>query len=363
VVAPLVGEAIHRFNVEESLQESEERFRLMFERHNAVMLLVEPDSGTLVDANPAAAAFYGFSQQRLKNMSVADLDPASEATLAAHRRAALHESDGPLVARHRTASGDVRIVEVHSSLLHIKGRKLVFSIIHDITDRKALEKQVLDISEQERRRVGQDLHDSLGGKLTGAALIGKALAQKLAANNSAEAALAEEVVQCINESIGETRSIARGLCPVELAVSGLTGSLDEFASETRRRSGVSCRFVAAGKVEVQDQFVATHLFRIAQEAVSNAIRHARPSSVTIRLATSGGRLVLEIRDDGIGLPKNLETSAGLGLRTMKYRASLLGAQLMIRPLGTGGGTIVACQLPAGNVLLERQDDARKKHRP
>jgi PAS domain S-box-containing protein len=293
-VAPLLGEAIQRSETEESLRQSEVRFRSMFERHNAVMLLIEPESGAVVDANPAAAAFYGWSQHRLRHMNINQLNMLPPDTIAACRHQAMLERRNFFVFPHRLASGETRVVEVHSSPVEVEGRKLLFSVIHDVTERRLLEQQVLDISERERQRLGRDLHDSLGGKLTGAALMVKALAQRLAALSTAEAALAQEVVQCVNECIGQTRSIARGLCPVELSVAGLGSALEELAAETQRRSAVVCRFHAEKGAQVKNHFAAFHLFRIAQEAVANAMRHGQPREISIRLSTGPGQTVLEV---------------------------------------------------------------------
>jgi PAS domain S-box-containing protein len=349
---PLIGEAIHRFEVEQSLHESESRFRSMFERHQAIMLLVEPASGALVDANLAAAAFYGYSQEDLRRMKLQDLSRLPLPALPDQLLRLPAENDEPFVLLQQLANGRTRIVEVHSSPIKVGGRELFFSILHDITERRELEKQVLDVSEQERQRVGRDLHDSLGGELTGAALMGEALAQKLAARGLAEAELAQEVVRSINTSIGHTRVIARGLCPVELSVSGLVASLSAFVAETQRRSGVTCRFVADKNVDIPDLFRATHLFRIAQEAVSNALRHGQPRHITVRMAADGGCVTLEIQDDGKGLPPSPTATNGLGLRTMKYRGDLMGARLTVKP-GERGGTVVACRLPLGAGLARR----------
>ncbi|HXP63820.1 MAG TPA: PAS domain S-box protein, partial [Dongiaceae bacterium] len=341
-VAPLVGEAIHQFSIEEALRESEARFRSMFERHTAAMLLREPDSGALVDANPAAAAFYGYSREHLRTMNLADLNTLPRKTIDAYRRRALGHH-APLVFPHRLASGQIRTVEVYSSPVTVQGRKLLFSIIHDITERKLLEKQVLEISEQERARVGRDLHDSLGGKLSGAALIGKTLARRLAARSWPEASLANEVVRAINESITDTRSIARGLCPVELSVGGLAGGLAELAADTQRRSGISCRFQHDERVHIPDRYVALNLFQIAREAVANAVRHGRPRHVTIRLGRTADEICLEVRHDGKGLPPDLHQTKGLGLGTMKYRAGAIGGHFAIE--SSTNGMVVTCTLP------------------
>jgi PAS domain S-box-containing protein len=353
-IAPLVGEALHRFQVEESLQESEQRFRSLFERHEAVMLLVEPQSGAIEDANSAASAFYGYPRERLRVMKVGDLNALPPRLVAAQRDRALRGDRSYFVFPHRLASGEVRTVEVHSSPIRIKGRLLLFSIIHDITERNLLEKQILDISEQERQRLGQDLHDSLGGHLTGVALMGKALAQRLASKSAPEATVAEEIVRCVNESISQTRAIARGLCPVELSATGLLSALREFAAETAQRFHVSCRFQADKGILIQNASAASHLFRIVQEAVHNAIRHGEARTIGIRLAKAGDQIALEIQDDGTGLPTRLPTTKGMGLRTMKYRADTIGAEFAVNRRD-GKGTVVSCLLP-----IERAPNKRTK---
>ncbi len=343
-VAPLIGEALHRFQVEESLAESEQRFRSMFERHAAAMLLVEPETGAIEDANPAAAAFYGYARERLQGMKIEELNTLPPRVVAAERERALRGEQSSFVFPHRLASGEIRTVEVHSSPVQVKGRPLLFSIIHDVTERKLLEKQILDIGETERQRIGRDLHDSLGGMLTGAALLSKALAHRLAGKATAEASVAEEVVRCINDSIGQARAISRGLFPVELSAGGLVAALREFAAETTKRSGIACRLHADKRLLIRDASVALHLFRIVQEAVNNAIRHGEARHITIHLVRTGGQILLEIRDDGKGLPAREPAGKGLGLRTMKYRAGIIGAQFAVES-ANGHGTVVSCLLP------------------
>lgn len=316
------------------------------------MLLVEPESGAIQDANPAAAAFYGYTRERLQAMRVEDLNALPSRYVASQRERALRGDQSYFVFPHRLASGEDRTVEVHSSPIRVDGRLLLFSIIHDITERRLLEKQILDISEQEQRRLGQDLHDSLGGQLTGVALMGKALAHKLAAKSLPEAAVAEEVVRIINEAIGQTRAIARGLCPVELRAAGLLSALREFASETERRCHISCRFQADKGILIQNESVASHLFRIVQEAVHNALRHGAARTIAISLARVGDQIALEIRDDGTGLPSPLPASKGMGLRTMKYRADNIGAEFTVFP-GEARGTVVSCLLPTENATKKR----------
>jgi two-component system, LuxR family, sensor kinase FixL len=313
---------------------------------------VDPVTGLIVDANPAAAAFYGYPRDRLRAMKISELSLAPAGHAGPARRRPAGGEPAVEISLHRLANGEDRAVEVHSSTVPVRGQRLLVSIVHDVTERKRLEKQVLDISERERQHLGQDLHDSLGGKLAGAALMSKALSQTLRAKSAQEAVLAEEIVGCINESIVQARSIARGLCQVDFTVSGLTGGLAEFASETRKRFGISCWFRADDQLQISDVSVATHLFRIVQEAVTNAIRHGRAGEVLISLTRAGKHFALEVRDDGVGLPSDPKASQGLGLRTMKHRAGVIGAQLTVGP-GAGGGTVVSCLLPAASVARKK----------
>jgi len=343
--APLIGEAVHRFKLEQSLLDSEARFRSMFESHSAILLLLNPQTGRLVDANPAAAAFYGYSREQLLDMRIEELNTLPPEMAAAKRQRALDVRQNFFISVHRLAGGEVRTVEVHSSAVQVGGQPLLFSIIHDITERLLLQKQVLEISEAERQRVGRDLHDSLGGTLAGAALMGKALAKTLRAQAIPEAALAEEVVQCLNQSIIETRAIAHGLCPVELTRTGLHSGLAEFAANISRQAGVSCQWRVDAGTEVDDAFVAAHLFRIVQESVHNALRHGQARNIAIAMTRKGELVSLEIRDDGSGLPNDLSVVKGLGMRTMKFRADIIGAEFSVRR-GERGGTVVNCLAPA-----------------
>jgi two-component system CheB/CheR fusion protein len=344
-IAPLVGEAIYRFRVEESLQESESRFRSLFELHTEVKFLIDPESRRIVDANPAAASFYGYDRDHLCSLRLDDLTAVPEPAAEAHVRRLTAGKGEFLTVPHRLASGEIRTMELHASPISLGRQRVLYSILHDVTERKRLEQEVVDISERERQRVGQDLHDSVGGKLSGVALIAKALAQRLEAAGLKDADLAEEVVRCLNECVAQTRSIARGLCPVELSVSGLASALTELALEQERLSGVKCRFQTDPGLQIQSSFVASHLFRLAQEGVSNALRHGHPSEVAIRLVRRGPNICLEVQDNGTGFRTRQPERNGMGLRSMRYRADVIGAQFSIST-GNGGGTTVSCQIPA-----------------
>lgn len=343
--ASLVGEALNRFRLETELRESEMRFRSLFERHQAMMLLVEPGTGTIVNANKAAEEFYGYGRSQLCSMSIHELSVEPAPALPPRHLRAAREMGSRVILPHRLANGEIRTVEIHSSPIAAGDRTLWFSILQDITKRRQLEREVLEIGDRERQRIGRDLHDSLGGGLSGLAMLSKALAQTLKPGSPKEAALAEEIVQGINEAVRRTRSIAHGLCPVGLSAYGFVNGLEELARQVEKRHGIRCRVRVPQDMIGLEDFAASHLFQIAEEAVNNAVRHSKARHIEITLGRQQTRLSLSVRDDGIGLPKETARSPGMGLRTMRYRADVLGATFEIQSPGRGG-TVVSCLLPA-----------------
>jgi len=223
----------------------------------------------------------------------------------------------------------------------VDGSQLVLKLGIDITDRKLLENQVLEAGVMERRRIGQDLHDSLGQTLTGVAFMSKVLAKRLRKKSLPEAEKAAEIVRQITDLIALTRSLARGLYPVRLEADGLTNALREFAGDTSRRFGISCVFRRGGDVLISDNLAATHLFHIAQEAVTNAIRHGKAKNILIRLDEDEHSASLTIRDDGCGLGGEIRPGEGMGLPIMKYRAGAIGGSLDVSA-GPDGGAVVTC---------------------
>ena len=214
-------------------------------------------------------------------------------------------------------------------------------LLHEeISERKNLERQILEISEKERRRIGQDLHDGLCQHLTGTALMAAALARSL--SDGPEGGRASEIARFIRTAVEETRHVARGLHPVEIDACGLSSALQEMVDEIARR--MPCEFECGEDVDVGDSEVAVNFYRIAQEAVANAIKHAEATRVLVSLQRSGNYLVLTVEDDGIGFQPLTESHKGMGFAIMRYRASTLGAKLDSVAL-PGGGVRVRCSLP------------------
>ncbi len=214
----------------------------------------------------------------------------------------------------------------------------------EMAERARLEKEIVEIGERERRRIGRDLHDSLCQHLTGTALAGQVLGEKLAARSMPEATDAGKVVELVEEGITLARQLARGLHPVEMDAEGLMSAFQELAATTTNLFKVSCEFACRPPVLIHDAAAATHLYYIAQEAVRNAIRHGKARHVTLRLASSQDRITLAVTDDGAGLPEDFSKSQGLGIRLMAHRAAMIGGTFDVRP-GPNGGTVATCSFP------------------
>ncbi len=207
------------------------------------------------------------------------------------------------------------------------------------TQQLRLEREILEISESERRRIGHDVHDSLGQRLTAASLATNALVGALKKDVPALAERGEEIGRQLRDAITETRALSHGLAPVALVADGLMTALGLLAENTSRGSGVRCIFECEKPVQVADPEVAGHLYRIAQEAVNNALKHAAPSEIRIGLERRVGALHLEVEDDGPGFEETARSADGIGLRVMRYRARLIDGVLEIGSAPAGGARI------------------------
>lgn len=217
---------------------------------------------------------------------------------------------------------------------------LSFSLL-DFSVQDYIERKFVEISEREQRRIGQDLHDSIGQILTGIAFISKVLEQKLAAKLAVEADQAAIITKLVSEAINSTRSLVRTLNPVRLEADGLILALQELGENIKKTFGVSCMIRFDQPVFIYDNFIATHLYRIVQEAINNAIRHGKAKNINIDIKSSHQKIIMTVKDDGMGFPPVLETKKGMGLNIMKYRARMIRASLSICE-GTDGGIIVKC---------------------
>jgi PAS domain S-box-containing protein len=215
----------------------------------------------------------------------------------------------------------------------------------EIEEREKLEKQVLEIRQHERGRFSQDLHDGLGQSLTGILFRALALERDLRTEDSAQAANAATIAELVNDAINQAHRIARGIQPVSVRPEGLVTALEELAENLRNSKLADCTFEHERGIRFHDHDLATHLYRIAQEAVHNAIKHSGVKKVTLRLEPR--RLL--VRDEGRGFAAEAAAAQGRGLSIMRHRAHLIGATLHLHS-APGRGTTVECTLPAKRSL-------------
>ncbi len=235
--------------------------------------------------------------------------------------------------------------------LEIRVRKRTEELAHtvavleeEVRERRRLELEVLRIGELERHRVGRDLHDGLGQTLTGIACLGKVLHRKLAAKAPDESEDAAKIESIALKALNSARFLASGLSPIEQRSDGLMAALKELSLNVTGIFSITCTFKCDDPVLVDNLTVAQQLYRIAQEAITNAAKHGKASSITLRLEGSHGGMLMTVTDDGIGLPDELPTRSGIGLQTMRYRADSIGAEFSVEG-GPTGGTSVSCRVP------------------
>jgi hypothetical protein len=218
-------------------------------------------------------------------------------------------------------------------------------LARDITSRKQLEREILEVSDREQRRIGHDLHDGLCQHLAGIEMLSQVLEKKLAPKFKDGAARAGNIARLVRDAIVQTRSLARGLSPVTLESEGLASALHEHAMNMERIFGIHCRFDYDSQVSVPNHAMATHLFRLAQEAVSNAVKHGKATEISIHLKADPGWIYLGVSDNGTGFaPDKVAPSQGMGLRIMKFRAGVIGGTLTFER-NAQGGVLVLCSAP------------------
>ena len=217
------------------------------------------------------------------------------------------------------------------------------ALTEEIAERNRLEHEILEISERERLRIGQDLHDGLCQHLAGTAMVSQLLAQDLSDEGHSRTERARRIVDLAEEGISLARGIAKGLHPIGMQAGGLMQALEDFASTTSDLFGIICNFECNLPVTVHSASVATHLYRIAQEGVSNAVRHGRATRVDIALEETDTGIRLSVTDNGLGLPAPFP-AGGLGLRTMAARAKFMGGEFSLRSAGARGAKMT-CVVP------------------
>ncbi|CAN5509924.1 hypothetical protein BH23BAC4_BH23BAC4_14170 [soil metagenome] len=363
-IAGVLAGALDRAHGIRALSESEARARAVLETTVDGVITIDA-RGYIATFNSAAERIFGYTAEEVIGSKVEVLMPEPYHS----------EHDGYLRSYHETGrrqiigigrevtgrrkDGSTFPMDLAVSEVVLEGRVLFTGVIRDISERRHLERELLRIQNDERVRIGQDLHDGLGQMLTGTGLIARGLARKLRAAGDEAADDIDEIAQLIHEADQHARSLARGLVPVDLEQDGLPAALARLCRQAEQLFGISCNLEIIGPAESVARSLPepTHLYRIAQESISNAVRHGRASRVDVALAAGVERIRLRVEDDGVGIgavvvaggpdlpaPVQPEDNRGMGVRIMHFRARILGGALEMRP-GVDGGTVVTCTVP------------------
>jgi len=345
----LQAEVRRRKEVEADLRNTSDLLRRLFDTTDLLIAYVDADL-RFVRVNRAFAGAFGGHPDDLIGRRYANLlnHPEHEAIFREVLRTGrpYRKPEDPLALPGLPESGptfwDWTAEPVYEDDDAASGLRLTLA---DVTEQKRLREDVIAAGEAERQRLGQDLHDSIGQDLAGLAYVAETLAKRLSADGSPLANRAHTVADLARKAGEEARLVARGLCPVDLSDEGFTEALQALVDETHEVYGIPCTLECPGPVPIRDIAVATDLYRVAQEAIHNAIKHADAQRLRIRLTPDDGALTLAVEDDGVGLPNPPDEADGMGLRVMRYRCQRMGGRLEVsaRP---EGGTQVTCVLPA-----------------
>ena len=334
-------------NSNEALRHTAAHFQALIK--NALDLItVLNANGIIVFQSSSAERFLGYPPEALVGRNAFDLIHVGDAAMIRERFFQLIQGrscEKPLEFRFRHKNGEWHLLEANALNLlenpHICG---ILVNARDITERRRLEEEILKVSEAEQIRIAEDLHDGLTQHLAAIQLMGKMLEQKLTQRSLPEAADAAKITQYLNQAITKTRDLSRGLYPLGLESQGLIRALQDLSHDVAKRFRIQCVFDCDDSVGVREDAVAAHVYYIVREAVKNAIRHGKADRISISATSVDHKIVLTVRDNGLGFPGQPDEHNGIGLRIMHHRARIIDASLEIQENENGGMTVI-CAFP------------------
>jgi PAS domain S-box-containing protein len=320
-----------------------ERYQDLFENAND-MVFTHDLEGRITSVNQTGERLLHYQREKLLSRNLVELVAEDQRSAASQwlKQVASGVESPTAEWNFVNAAGQQVKLEISSRLVQQDGRAAeVEAIARDITERRRLESEILEISNREQRRIGHDLHDGVCQQLAAVNYLADMLGDQLRDKRVPEAAEAERIANLINEANTQARNVARGLFPARLEEHGLALALEELATSAGARYRISCHFVCQVAPPKLDSQSELHLYYIAQEALINAIKHGKATTVIITLAAEGDRLKLAIQDNGTGFQTLDKNRSGMGIRIMRYRAQVIGATLDLRSK-PNSGTEVTC---------------------
>jgi len=347
----------------QALEESEARAQAILNTTVDGIITIDAE-GIITSFNQAAENIFGYDAEEVIGENVKMLMPSPHREQHDDYLRNYHETGRKnIIGVGREVTGKQKDgttfpMDLAVSEVDLGDRTIFTGIVRDISERRRLEKEILNVSEQERRRIGQDLHDGLGQMLTGIGLLSQDLARQLNQEGHERADDMAEITEHIKEADQYARDLSHGLIPVDVESSdpsALPEALRRLSTNAERLFDVTCEFQEVESAPVQDNTTATHLYRIAQEAVNNAVRHGEANRIRLLLAAGDDQLRLQVRDDGTGFDAANTTEAdGMGVHIMNYRARIIGGTLDIHS-NLGEGTVVTCTVPRTTYSAPKTD--------
>lgn len=343
----------HLKEIESELEENKARAQAILET-TVDGIVTADENGQILSFNQAASKIFGYDEEEVIGKSVHILMPEPHrSNHDDYVRRYIETGENHIIGLRREMTGirkDGTIFPLELSVSEVKWNtsRIFTGVINDITDRRRLEQEILRVSEEERRSIGQDLHDGLGQMLTGIGLISQNLARKLKSNGIPGADEVQEVSDLIKEADEYAKALAHGLIHVDVE-EGLNVALKSLSAQARKFFRVNCNFTNNSDIKIYNSMTVLNLYRIAQEAVSNAVKHGKAENIKIILSSAKDIIKLEIIDDGIGFSnsKDNEQAKGMGVRIMGYRSNMMSGQFSIEEIDNQ--THVICEIPSDNI--------------
>jgi two-component system, LuxR family, sensor kinase FixL len=366
----IIRDITGRKAAEEALRDRERRLETII--NTAADAIITIDEHALIDSiNPATEKLFGYAAREIVGQNINRLMPEPfHGEHDGYVRNYCRTGSAKIIGIGREVTGlrkDGTTFPMHLSVseVRLESRRLFTGIIHDLSGRRRLERQILEAAANEQRRIGQDLHDGLCQDLVGIAFSLDAAIYSLPPEAEAASKAFSKLAMSVREAAAQARDLSHGLNPVNLSAGGVVVGLENLAKKVSQSFRVNCAFRWDGKTNVRDDTIATHLYRIVQEAVSNAIKHGKANKIEVALSSDRNSMELAISDNGSGIPqKTIESvrkgfamdalqsgkglQGGIGLQTMHYRARVIGGTFAAsaRP---GGGSVIRCILACDSI--------------
>ena len=328
------------------MQQAEEELAFFFALSHDLSCVVALD-GRFERVNPAWEGCLGWTQEDLLRRAFLDFVHPDDRADTAAQLGRIGGGSATIGFENRFRGKDGADRRLQWNAIFSPQRRVICASARDVAGQQRLERALIEAGDREKERMGRELHDGLCQNLAGIAALSATLARKLAGRGDPAAAAAAEITALLQQAIGDARDLARGLNPVGLAQMGLAAALEVLAANVEALHPVACAFACDRRFPRLDPAVEAHLYRIAQEAVSNAVAHGRGSRIGVSLRLRDGQGSLRIRDNGVGIARGGSAVAGIGLDTMDYRARLIGARLRAQRAATER---YDCRLPVSAVV-------------